>query len=86
MIIVSEPSAEATQPVRTVRYTPACRRSSAALNDIPRDADAVPISVHTEDVKQSEIGYLGLGQALPQDNLAHVSVLGARSFLMLPAP
>ena len=48
MIIVSRPSAEATQPVSTGRYTPARRRSSAARNDTPRCADAQPISVHTE--------------------------------------
>jgi hypothetical protein len=47
MIIVSEPSAEATQSVRMGRYTPARRRSSAADNDTPSYADARPISVHT---------------------------------------
>ena len=45
MIIVSEPSAEATQAVRTARYTPAHHRSSAAHNDTPRHADVRPISV-----------------------------------------
>jgi hypothetical protein len=47
MIIVSEPSAKATRPVRTGRYTPARSRSSAAHNGTPRYADARPISVHT---------------------------------------
>ena len=36
MIIVSEPSAEATQLVRTGRYPPVRRRSSAAQCDTPR--------------------------------------------------
>jgi hypothetical protein len=53
MIIVSEPSAEATQPVHTSRYTPARRRSSAARNDTLRYADAQRISVHTEEVTGS---------------------------------
>ena len=55
MIIVSGSSAEATQPVRTDRYTPARRRSSAARNDIPRYADARPINVHTEEHHRSKI-------------------------------
>jgi hypothetical protein len=46
VIIISESSAEGTQPVRTDRYTPARRRSSAAGNDTPRHADARPVSVH----------------------------------------
>jgi hypothetical protein len=53
MIIVSEPSAEATQPVRTERSIPACSRSSAAHNDTPKHADARPIRVHTEEVTGS---------------------------------
>ncbi len=53
MIIVSESSAEAAQPERTDRYTPACRRSSAARNDTPRYADVRSISVHTEEVTGS---------------------------------
>jgi hypothetical protein len=53
MIIVSEPSAEATQPVRMGRYAPARRRSSAACNDTLRYAVARPISVHTEEVAGS---------------------------------
>ena len=48
VIIVSEPSAEATRRVRTRRYTLACCRSSAAPNDTPGCADAQPISVHTD--------------------------------------
>ena len=48
MIIVSESSAKATQPVRTGRYTPARLRSSAAPSNTPRYADVLPISVHTE--------------------------------------
>jgi hypothetical protein len=48
VIIVSEPSAEATRRVRTRRYTPTLRRSSTAPNDTPGCADAQPISVHTE--------------------------------------
>jgi hypothetical protein len=48
MIIISEPSAEVTQPVCTGRYAPARRRSSAARNDITRYAYARRISVHTE--------------------------------------
>jgi hypothetical protein len=55
MIIISEPSPEATQPVRTGRYTPARRRSSAACNDTPRYADGRPISVHIEENTRSEI-------------------------------
>src|SRR5437763_1866939 len=53
MIIISESSAEATQPERTGRYTPARRRSSAPRNDTPRYANAWPISVHTEEVTGS---------------------------------
>jgi hypothetical protein len=48
MIIVSESSAKATQPVRTGRYTPPRRRSSTAHHDAPRHAKARLISVHTE--------------------------------------
>jgi hypothetical protein len=48
MIIVSDPSADATRPFRTGRYTAARRRSSAARGDTPRYASARPISVHTE--------------------------------------
>jgi len=51
MIIVSESSAEATQPVRTGRPIPARSRSSAAHNDTPKHADARPIRVHTEETK-----------------------------------
>jgi hypothetical protein len=47
MIIVSESSAKATQPVGTGRYTLARRRSSAARNDTPRYVDTRRISVHT---------------------------------------
>jgi hypothetical protein len=47
MIIISEPSAEATRPVRTSRYTSARLRSSTARNDTLRCADVRPISVHT---------------------------------------
>jgi hypothetical protein len=50
MIIVSESSAEATQPVRTGRYAPTRRRSSAARSDIPRYGGARLIRVHTEEV------------------------------------
>jgi hypothetical protein len=53
MIIVSKPSAEATQPVRAGRYTSACRRSSAARNDTRRYAEVRRISVHTEEVTGS---------------------------------
>jgi hypothetical protein len=53
MIIVSESSAKATQPVRTGRYTPARLRSSAAPSNTPRYADVLPISVHTEEVTGS---------------------------------
>ena len=55
VIIVSKPSAEATQPVRTGRYTPTRRRSSAARNDTHRQADVWPISVYTEVRNRSEI-------------------------------
>ncbi len=47
MIIVSEPSAKATQPERTDRYRLARRRSSAACDDTLRYADARTTSVHT---------------------------------------
>jgi hypothetical protein len=50
MIIVSEPSAEATQPVRTARYTPTHHRISAARNDTHRYANTRPLRVHTEEV------------------------------------
>lgn len=49
MIIVSDPSADATRPFRTGRYTAARRRSSTARSDTPRYTGARPISVHTED-------------------------------------
>ncbi len=49
MIIVSEPSAEATRRVRTERCAPARSRSSAVHNNTPGYADARPISVHTEE-------------------------------------
>ncbi len=55
MIIVSGSSAEATQPVRTGRYTPARRRSSAPHNDTPRYANAWSISVHTEEHNRFKI-------------------------------
>jgi hypothetical protein len=62
MIIVSDPSAEATQPVRTGQYTPAHRRSSPARDDIVRYADARPISVHTEEHNcRSEIDHASGG-------------------------
>lgn len=48
MIIISESSAEATQPLRTGRYPPTRRHSSAACNDTARYANIRPISVHTE--------------------------------------
>lgn len=47
MITVSESSAEATQLVRTGRYTLPRRRSSTTRNETPRHANAWPISVHT---------------------------------------
>ena len=53
MIIVSESSAKATQPVRTGRYTPARLRRSAAPSNTPRYADVLPISVYTEEVNRS---------------------------------
>ena len=49
MITVSEPSAEATQLVRTSQYAPARRRNSVPRADTRRQADARPISVHTEE-------------------------------------
>lgn len=55
MITVSEPSAEVSQPVRTGRYTPARRRTSAARDDTPRYADARPIRVHTEERNRFKI-------------------------------
>jgi hypothetical protein len=67
MIIVSEPSAKATQPVRTGRYTPTRRRSSAACNNTPRYADGRPISVHTEEVNRSRSAVSGLRRALLRD-------------------
>jgi hypothetical protein len=48
VIIVSEPSANATRRVRTGRFTPARTTSSAARNNTARYAGAPPISVHTE--------------------------------------
>jgi hypothetical protein len=59
MIIVSESSAKATQPVRTGRYTPAHRPSSAARTDTHRYANARRIRVHTEEVNRSRSGSLG---------------------------
>jgi hypothetical protein len=53
VIIVSEPSAEATRPVSTGRYIPVRSRSSAAHNDTPRYADVRRIRVHTEEVTGS---------------------------------
>jgi hypothetical protein len=53
MIIVSGSSAKATQPVRTGRYTPAHRPSSAARSDTHRYANARRIRVHTEEVTGS---------------------------------
>jgi hypothetical protein len=53
MIIISESSAEATQPVRTSRYPPTHRPSSTACNDTAWHANARPISVHTEEVTGS---------------------------------
>jgi len=58
MIIVSEPSAEAAQRVRTSRSSPARSRSSAARNDTPRRANARPINVHTEELNRSKINNL----------------------------
>jgi hypothetical protein len=49
VIIVSEPSADATRRVRTERPTSARSRSSAPHNDTPWYTDARPISVHTEE-------------------------------------
>jgi hypothetical protein len=58
MIIISEPSAEATQPVRTGRYLSVGCRGSAAHSDTPSHADAWLISVHTEERNQSKINSL----------------------------
>ena len=55
MIIISEPSAKATQLVRTCRSTLARRRASAARGDALRYADAQPISVHTEVLPQGPV-------------------------------
>ena len=74
MIIISEPSANMTQPVRTSRYTPARCRSSAARNDTPRYADARSISVHTEEVNRSRSAVSGLRRASLRDR----PVLGAK--------
>jgi hypothetical protein len=48
MIILSEPSAKATRPVRTDRHAPTHSPSSTVHNDTPGQTDAQPISVHTE--------------------------------------
>jgi hypothetical protein len=53
LIIVSEPSAEATRPVRTGQSAPACSRSSAVRSATPRYAGTRPIRVHTEEVTGS---------------------------------
>jgi hypothetical protein len=53
MIIVSDSSADATQPARIGRYTAACSRSSATHDDTHRYTDARPISVHTKEVTSS---------------------------------
>jgi hypothetical protein len=67
MIIVSEPSAKATQPVRTGRYTPARHHSSAARKKTPRYTDARPISVHTGVLTNPRVGSLSLRRALLRD-------------------
>lgn len=54
MIIISESSADVTQPVRMGRHTAACSRSSAAHDDTQKYTDARPISVHTEEVTKSK--------------------------------
>jgi hypothetical protein len=59
MIVVSKSSAEAMRGVRTDRYTPARRPTSAAHHDTPKNANARPISVHTEEVNRSRSGNLG---------------------------
>jgi hypothetical protein len=48
MIIVSESSAKATQPVRADRYTPTRHSSSTPRDDTLSYADVRLISVHTE--------------------------------------
>ena len=75
VIIVSESSAEATQLVRIVRYTPARRRSSAARSDTPRYVDAQPISVHTRRRNRSKINRLplaGLGSGMEPELVRRV--------------
>jgi len=54
MIIVSEPSVKATQPVHVGRSTPTRNRSSATHQDPPRHADIRPISVHTDERAELE--------------------------------
>jgi hypothetical protein len=58
MIIFSESSAEATQPVRMGRQISARCRSSAARNDTPRYADVRQISVRTKGTTGSEINHV----------------------------
>jgi hypothetical protein len=53
MIIISESSAKAAQPVRTGRSAPVCSCSSAAHHDTHQQADAQRISVHTEVITDS---------------------------------
>ena len=67
MIVVSEPSAKATQLERTGGDTPSRRRSSAARTDTPRYLDGRPISVHTEEVNRSRSAVSGLRRALLRD-------------------
>lgn len=55
MIIVSEPSAEATQLARTGRCTPARRRSSTACTDALRYVGGPPIRVHAEEVTEISV-------------------------------
>ena len=50
MIIVSESSTKATQPVGTGRYTLTHSHSSASHSDTHRHADIKQISVHIEEV------------------------------------
>jgi hypothetical protein len=88
MIIVSESSAKATQPVRTGRYTPAHRPTSAARSDTHRYANARRIRVHTKEVTSSipvsptserpDRGPRGAsGHAVSHDRCRHRSIPGA---------
>jgi hypothetical protein len=53
MIIISDPSADATCPVRIGRYTPVHSRSSPADNDTPKYTGPQRISVQHEEVTGS---------------------------------